>query len=147
MSWSARFASASAILALLWAACGGKVVVDTGQASTAGAGGGSAGSSGAGGSGGAGESTGSAGGSGGAGGCDLCHMPSTCTTNQDCCGALCTGGKCFFSPPAGLYCCTDAQCKPGTTCDTKLEACVGCTSDAQCFGVNPTCDVDAGLCH
>lgn len=150
ISWAARLtaALASSLLALLWAACGGRVVVDAGQTSTAGVGGEAGGFGTSGGTGGTGGAAGTTGGTGGAGGCDLCHPPpSTCVTNQDCCVGGCLDGHCFFSPPAGLYCCLDDQCPPGTVCDLTVKACRGCMSDAQCFGVNPTCDPDAGLCH
>lgn len=148
MSSSTRFAatSALALLTLAWVACGGKVVVDATQASAAGGGGSASSSSssgGAGGSGGVMESSGV----GDAGACDLCNMPSSCQNSQDCCGGGCLGGNCFFSPPAGLFCCTDDACAMGTTCDITIHACRGCTSDAMCFGAAPTCDADAGLCH
>ncbi|MEP7127205.1 MAG: hypothetical protein ABJE95_40095 [Byssovorax sp.] len=140
MPRSARFAAiaASALLALLWAACGGKVVVDGTQLNAAGAGG-------------AGGTTTTAGpstvaASSSTGTCSLCSAPTTCVTTADCCVGACMNGACIFFPPAGLYCCNDSQCVPGTTCDVAAERC-RCMTDAQCFGVNPTCDTDAGLCH
>lgn len=63
--------------------------------------------------------------------CQACNLPDHCGPTCMTCPAdrrVCSAGKC-------VQCTTDADCAPGTMCDTSTGTCgppMGCTDNAQC---------------
>jgi hypothetical protein len=172
--WSMRPAAAVSVL-VLWAACGGNVVVDSGQ----GAGGGSGGST----------STAICGEECTSDACceppdtcdvsaGFCVAPAGCTDDADCaddqtcvdgeCVSGCTGTGGLPSGTGGLGtggeppgtggsggaggasptgCMSDADCLSCQTCDTTTNTCVlGCMGACPCTGLGSSCGSDCDCC-
>jgi hypothetical protein len=115
----------SAMLAVLWPACGGNVVVDSSSHAT---------------------------GSGGAGGIGVCSPGPACTADgsvcandADCCSCVCGCGICRSLSP-GTPCTTSSDCPSGRTCLAGGLGCgTPCTDDAVCTPPG-RCDEILGIC-